>query len=44
MAIATSTSLLVALAKYVIRGKKAQNTTRTNKNETEKSPKANEAS
>jgi hypothetical protein len=30
MAIATSTSLLVALAKYVIRGKKAQNTTRTN--------------
>ena len=30
MAIATSMSLLVALAKYVIRGKKAQNTTRTN--------------
>jgi hypothetical protein len=30
MAIAISTSLLVTLAKYVIRGKKAKNTTRTN--------------
>jgi hypothetical protein len=30
MGIATSTSLLVTLPKYAIRGKKAQNTTRTN--------------
>ena len=39
MAIAISMSLLVALAKYVIRGKKALNTTRIDMMKQKKAPK-----